>query len=133
MKIREQCIHDFEIVRRINEDASLARKSKCRRGLADYWIGGLVESKCFEHADGGSAYGDHAAMFAFCGGNGVRGFFAQCKALFMHWVSGDVFGFHRRKSCQANVQREKTNLHASRADFFEQAFGEMKSCRGRRH
>jgi hypothetical protein len=58
----------------------------------------------------------------------------KLESFLVHFVRGQRFGFHRRKRAGSDVQRDKTDLHAARANFIQQRLREMQTggrCRDR--
>ena len=111
MEVCQQRVHDLKLKRRINENV--------RPTLVNIEFSVVPGGNAFKHTHGRRADGDDAATGAFGLVYGMRGFFAKLELFFMHFVRGQRFGFHRGKRAGSDVQRDKANGHAARANFIK--------------
>ena len=93
----------------------------------------ILRGDAFEHAHAGRADGNDALSGFFCFIYGKGRFFTEFKSFRVHLVFRERFSFHRRKCPEADMQGDKANFHAARANFIQQFFREMQTGGRRGH
>ena len=124
MKIRQQRVHDLKLGRRENENIGFS--------LVNIEFSGVPARRRFPARarvvvpTAMTRWPDFLASFTAATVSSPTSNRSSCIL-----CSASVFGFHRQKSASADVQGDKANFHAARADFFQQLRREMQA-RGRR-
>ena len=119
MKVRQQCVHDFELTRRTDKNTGFA--------LASIDFSLILRGDAFQRAHAGCANGDDALSGFFHFIHDPGGFFTNFKPFLVHLVRGKRFRFHRRKCPKADVQGDKADFHAPRANFIKQCLRKMQT------
>src|SRR5260370_27331423 len=102
MKMRQQNIHCWEVVRRIDEQVSPTRlRLNLPLVKLDCFKQSSFERRCFQDTHYGCSDSYYALGFV----NLVRRFCRNREALRMHAMLGDVFRSHRQKCSRTDIQR----------------------------
>ncbi len=123
VKVGEEGVYDFEIVRWVDEDAGATSPRN--------EVSMVRGSNALQHARGGGANGDYAAAFGFGLVYRSGGLFGNRKSFFVHAVLGEVFDLYRSEGPQADMQRYVLNVDAVFLQGFQELWGEVESGCGR--